>query len=439
MRRLPRSSVFLLAWAACLGGSPAQAATLEMGVDYGNPGGSVMNLYVPDDVSSSPAIVVTLTFCNGSAADAAAWFRASADRLGFIVIAPGLPPGDGDGCWDVGSQATLTHDGGSHSQDIVAMVHHVIEIQGADPSRVFVAGASAGAMMANVLLGSYPDVFAAGSVLAGVPFGCWTVPDGWSTACASGQIDKSPEEWGALVRDAYPGYEGPRPRVQLFHGTADTALSFPNLAETVEQWTNVLAPLTELAPQANTPKSGWTLTEYEDESGEVMLEVQVGQNVPHDISGTNPWGEVIRFFGVDREPEPSTGGSSGASGGAASGGAPASSGGSGGASSGGASGGTNAEASGGQPPTSGGAPSTGGQWLTSGGAPSTGGIVAAPSGGGTMPASGGQPSAGGGGDAEPTGSPGCSLSASSHPLPSPAGLLWLALPGLTWLLRRRHT
>ena len=28
-----------------------------------------------------------------------------------------------------------------------------------------------------------------------------------------------------LVRAAYPGYHGPRPRMQLWHGTADTILS----------------------------------------------------------------------------------------------------------------------------------------------------------------------------------------------------------------------
>ena len=45
-------------------------------------------------------------------------------------------------------------------------------------------------MMTNVLLGSYPDVFAAGSAWAGVAFGCFAGNgyDVWSNECATGQI-----------------------------------------------------------------------------------------------------------------------------------------------------------------------------------------------------------------------------------------------------------
>ena len=43
----------------------------------------------------------------------------------------------------------------------------------ADKNRVFVTGTSFGPMMTNVLLGSYPDIFTAGSAWAGVAFGCF--------------------------------------------------------------------------------------------------------------------------------------------------------------------------------------------------------------------------------------------------------------------------
>ena len=41
-----------------------------------------------------------------------------------------------------------------------------------DPRRVFVVGLSAGGAMAAALLAAYPDVFAAGAIVAGLPVGC---------------------------------------------------------------------------------------------------------------------------------------------------------------------------------------------------------------------------------------------------------------------------
>ena len=157
-------------------------------------------------------------------------------------------------------------------------------------------------MLTNVLLGAYPDVFAAGSALAGVPFGCWTSGDGWTSACADGNTQMSAMEWGDLVRNAYPGYAGTRPRVQLFHGTADTTLNYANLAEAVKQWTNVLGlPDAPSSTEQDTPASGFTRTTYQDEAGAVLLEVNIGQDVAHDLTGSGLWDDVIGFFGLDQD------------------------------------------------------------------------------------------------------------------------------------------
>jgi acetylxylan esterase len=305
--------------AAMLGAGSAAAATLQTNVQYGGSG-AVMNVFVPDAADEFPAIVVSLHYCNGAATNAASWLTPSlAEQHGFITIAPGLPNGDGDGCWDVGSSQSLTHDGGSHSRAIAQMVSFAIAEYGADASRVYVLGASSGAMMTNVLLGSYPDVFAAGAVFAGVPFGCWTAGDGWTSECANGNTVKTAQQWGDQVRNAYPGYTGPRPRVQLFHGTADTTLHYKNLAEEIKQWTNVLAlPDAPTTTEMNAPKSGWTRTSYENSSGTVMLEVAVGQGVGHDLTGQNLWAEIVRFFALDQDVPPGgsggTGGQAGSSG-----------------------------------------------------------------------------------------------------------------------------
>ena len=53
------------------------------------------------------------------------------------------------------------------------MVRYVQQRYTTDTSRVFVTGVSSGAMMTQVLLATYPDVFAAGSAFAGVPATCF--------------------------------------------------------------------------------------------------------------------------------------------------------------------------------------------------------------------------------------------------------------------------
>ena len=43
-----------------------------------------------------------------------------------------------------------------------------------DPSRVFITGLSAGGAMTSVMLACYPEVFAAGAIIAGLPYGAAT-------------------------------------------------------------------------------------------------------------------------------------------------------------------------------------------------------------------------------------------------------------------------
>ncbi len=120
----------------------------------------------------------------------------------------------------------------------------------------------------NVLLGLYPDVFVAGAAFSGVPFGCFATTNGseWNSDCANGLITKTPQQWGDLVRNAYPGYTGPRPRMQTWHGTNDEVLRYPNFGEQIKQWTNVLGvsqtrpTRTRRSPDTPAPATGVRVT-----------------------------------------------------------------------------------------------------------------------------------------------------------------------------------
>ncbi|KAH6623085.1 Alpha/Beta hydrolase protein [Chaetomium tenue] len=288
--------------ATLLSSTLTHAATLtQITTPFGpNPRNTTFHLYAPSTLPPNPAILVNPHWCHGTAqaAFAGSQWATLADRHGFLVIYPGSSPAAADQCWDVSSAETLTHDGGGDSLGIVSMVRWTLEEYGADPGRVFVTGVSSGGMMTQVLVGAYPDVFAAGAAFAGVPFGCFA-PEGnegefgyWNGECATGEVTHTPAEWGDLVRAAYPGYEGWRPKVQIFHGTKDEVVSYVNHGEGVKLWTNVLGLSdTPVSVVPDTPLAGWTKSVY-GENG--WFEAYSADGVPHDIKVQE--NTVMAFF-----------------------------------------------------------------------------------------------------------------------------------------------
>jgi acetylxylan esterase len=280
---------------------PASAASLTEVTNFGtNPSNLRMYLYVPDRVATRPAVLVAVHYCTGSgpAFYSGTEFASLADRYGFIVIYPSATRSGS--CFDVSSPQALRHDGGSDPVGIVSMVRYVLQRNNADPNRVFVTGLSSGAMMTNVLLGDYPDVFKAGAAFAGVPFGCFATTDGsmWNSQCANGQITKTPQQWGDLVRGAFPGYTGARPRMQLWHGTADDTLRYPNFNEEIKQWTNVLG-VSQTPTLTDSPQATWTRTRYGGSGTMAPVEAISVQNGPHNVLVGGMAARAIAFFGLD--------------------------------------------------------------------------------------------------------------------------------------------
>ncbi|MER7546417.1 PHB depolymerase family esterase [Spirillospora sp. NPDC127506] len=272
----------------------ASAAALTQVSNFGaNPGNLQMYVYVPDNVQAHPGILVAMHGCNGTATGfyQGTEFASLADRYGFIVVYPqALHSYNGfSNCFDVWSDAALHHGGGSDPVSIVSMVTYVEEHYGGDPQRVFATGFSSGAMETNNLLAVNPDVFKAGAPFSGVPYGCFG---------PSGCGGKTPGQWGDLVRAAYPGYTGPRPRVQAWHGTNDNVLNYSNLQEEVDQWTNVHG-LSTTPTSTDTPQSGWTRQRFADPSGTAQVEAFTVAGAGHDLPHAGMAAYAIRFFGLD--------------------------------------------------------------------------------------------------------------------------------------------
>ncbi len=287
------------------------AATLTEVTGFGtNPSNLQMYLYVPADVSPHPAVVVAVHYCTGSGPamySGTEWARL-ADTHGFVVIYPSVTRASK--CFDVSSPQALKRGGGSDPVGIKSMIDWTVRTYSADTARIYATGNSSGAMMTNVLLGDYPDVFAAGAAFAGVPFGCFATTDGseWNSACAGGTIIRTPQEWGNLVRAAYPGWTGPRPRMQVWHGTEDDVLRYPNFGEEIKQWTNVLG-VGQTPAATDSPVSGWTRTRYGATGDRAPVEAVSLRGVGHNAYGAGMAARALTFFGLDGggsvpQPEP---------------------------------------------------------------------------------------------------------------------------------------
>jgi len=302
MPSLLRLSIGLAAFATSVLAAKNQLVKIASSEFGTNPSNVGFYLYVPSTLATNPAVIVNPHACHGSATAAFTGTQLAtlADTYGYIMIFPNSP-NTVDSCWDVSSKQTLTHNGGGDSRGIVSMVDYVLTKYKADKSRVFSMGTSSGAMMTNVLLGAYPDVFAAGSAWAGVAFGCFAdtasgTVDYWNSDCANGKIIKTGDQWKTIVQAAYPSYTGSRPKMHVLHGSADTTLYPQNLEEEVKEWTAVLN-LTSITPvvKNNDINTGWTTRSWSDKSG-VRFKATLASGVTHNIQTNED--TVLQWFGL---------------------------------------------------------------------------------------------------------------------------------------------
>ncbi|KAK1779395.1 putative acetyl xylan protein [Copromyces sp. CBS 386.78] len=127
--------------------------------------------------------------------------------------------------------------------------------------KVFVTGGSSGAMMANVLAATYPQLISAVSAYSGVAAGCFVSSSGgvaaWNNTCSGG---------------------------------SSRATAPNNYGEQVKQWTNVLG---ENVERKDFPAKGFSTSDYTDKEGTVWVEgiwaQGVGHSVPPNLSASKTW------------------------------------------------------------------------------------------------------------------------------------------------------
>jgi poly(hydroxyalkanoate) depolymerase family esterase len=256
-----------------------QSALVEMHGFGSNPGNLRMFAFVPTRLQQPRALVVVLHGCGQTAGgyDLGAGWSTLAQHYGFALLLPEQQPANNpNGCFNWFNKED-TARGRGEACSIRQMVARMVRDYGIDPHRVFVTGLSAGGAMTSVMLAAYPDVFAAGAIVAGLPFGvasgvreALTAMRGWAALPA--------EELGDLVRYASK-HRGPFPKVSVWHGSADRTVSPANAGEIVKQWLDVHrlpeTPMSESVVDGHPRRVWWNV------EGETIVESYTITDMAH--------------------------------------------------------------------------------------------------------------------------------------------------------------
>ena len=278
-------------------GSGAGPGRLTETPEFGeNPGNLRMWSYVPEGLAREAALVVVLHGCQQTAGgyDEGAGWSVLADRLGFAVLLPEQQAANNpNNCFNW-FQPGDTARGRGEAFSIRQMVEAMAVGHGIDRGRIFVTGLSAGGAMTSVMLATYPDVFAGGAVIAGLPYrSARTVGEALDRMFQGGEREAA--EWGDLVRAA-SRHRGPWPTVSVWHGTEDAMVKPVNAREIVKQWTDVhgLPPQpTEEGVTDGYPRAAWRGAD-----GRVLVEAYEITGMAHGTPiATGPGEHVVGAAG----------------------------------------------------------------------------------------------------------------------------------------------
>jgi feruloyl esterase len=291
--------------------------------DFGsNPGNLRMLTYMPETLHPSPALVVVLHGATQTAAsyDKGTGWSTLADRFGFALLLPQQHWTNNPlRAFNWFRTEDIQRDGGE-PLSIMQMVQWMVAEHGIDPGRVYVTGVSSGGAMTSVMLATYPERFAGGAVIAGVPY---RAAEGLQEAFESifqGR-GRSAEEWGDLVRAAC-GHQGPWPRVSVWHGDADSSVKPINAHESVKQWTDLHG--LGAVPAVEQTVAGYPYRAWHNPDGDAIVESytitgmshgapvepgdqehQCGTAAPYFLDvGISSTYQIARFFGLaEKRPE----------------------------------------------------------------------------------------------------------------------------------------
>lgn len=201
-----------------------------------NPGNLIARSYVPPDLGAGAPLVVVLHGCTQTASsyNRGAGWTSAADENGFALLFPEQQRANNPNlCFNWFSPADAGR-GRGEALSIIQMVRDLCSRRALDQTRVYITGLSAGGAMTAAMLATYPDVFAAGAVIAGLPFGtASSVPEAFERM--RGQSSFGPGQLTELVRSASE-HTGQWPALSIWHGSSDQTVDASNATALVNQW-----------------------------------------------------------------------------------------------------------------------------------------------------------------------------------------------------------
>ena len=277
---------------------PAYAAGTFTSVSYS---GRTYKLYVPSGYTagSELPLVVMLHGCTQDPDQFAAGtqMNALAETENFLVMYPAqTSTANQNKCWNFFEPTSQTRGSGEPAL-IAGMVNQVKSNYSVNDDAVFVTGLSAGGAMTAVMGATYPDVFKAIGVGAGLMYKAATDMTGAFTAMSSGSSN-SPITTAQTAYNAMGSNKAIVPTI-VFHGTSDYTVSPTNGNQVITQFAEIndlvddgssnnsvndTADQTISVP-ANGSKRAYTRYVYNDASGNPLLEKYTVTSMGHAWSG----------------------------------------------------------------------------------------------------------------------------------------------------------
>jgi len=290
-----------------------------------NPGNLRMFSYVPVMLQHPRALVVVLHGCGQTATgyDVGAGWSTLAKHYGFALLMPEQQASNNaNGCFNWFNPEDIARERGE-ACSIRQMIARMAGDHGIDPHRIFITGLSAGGAMTSVMLANYPELFAAGAIIAGLPFGVASNIREALTGMRASRT-RTARELGDLVRKA-SDHRGKWPKISVWHGSADRTVYPANADEIVKQWLDVHR--LPLEPMSDGIVDGYPRQVWWDAHGETVVEsysiTDMAHGTPLGIAETDKrYGtqgafmieagisssyHIAKFFGLTnwiREPKP---------------------------------------------------------------------------------------------------------------------------------------
>mgnify|MGYP005840022689 FL=1 len=262
-----------------------------------DPGSLSADIYIPEKIQKNGPLVIVLhgSTQSGESYNFGSGWSTLADERGFALLFPGQRQSNNA----IGSfnwfKSGDNHRDGGEALSIRHMIKQVVDDHDVDPSRVFITGLSSGGAMTSVMLATYPEVFAGGAIIAGLPYRTDSLPQ--ALFRMKGYGSSSDRALEALVREASK-FSGRWPTISVWHGDLDKTVDSSNAGAIIRQWQKihkVEGPPTRLTEVDGFPRKVWC-----DTSGREVIEEYIigdmGHGTPISAEGDEGLGNEGKYM-----------------------------------------------------------------------------------------------------------------------------------------------